>query len=225
MSAEAHYEKGRDASSGPSAPSPGEPATAPERSREATRRRLVAAGTELFALRGLHATTSVQIARRAGVAAGTFYLHFKDKHALFREIVFAAFAGLRERLAAASARAGSEPLDVVRARIEELLDFAEENRSLVRVLFGRAHAAAALSEDVFDDVVPGIEAGLRRRIAAGQAPPLDPAVSAQALAAMWARVCTWWVEDPSRAPRAAVVETLVRLHPFANVAGPGSTGA
>jgi AcrR family transcriptional regulator len=191
--------------------------TAPERSREATRQRLVEAGTELFASQGLHATTTVQVARRASVAAGTFYLHFKDKHVLFREISFAAFASLRERLSGAAARAGDDPLAIVRARIEELLDFAEENRSLVHLLFGREHAAGELSEDIFDDIVPGIEAGLRKRIAAGQAAPLDPAVAAQALAAMWSRVITWWVEDPSRASREAVVETLVHLHPFANV--------
>jgi AcrR family transcriptional regulator len=193
-----------------------EAATAPERSRDATRQRLIEAGTDLFALQGLHATTTVQVAQRAGVAAGTFYLHFKDKHVLFREIAFAAFASLRERLVRASAGAGDDPLAVVRARIEELLDFAEENRNLVRVLFGRDHAAAALSEDVFDDMLPGIEAGLRKRIAAGQSAPLDPAVTAQALAAMWTRVCSWWIEDPTRAPREAVVETLVQLHPFAS---------
>jgi hypothetical protein len=47
-------------------------------------------------------------------------------------------------------------------------------------------------------------------------------VTAQALAAMWTRVATWWVEDPTRAPREAVVETLVQLHPFANVALSGA---
>jgi AcrR family transcriptional regulator len=200
-----------------------EAATAPERSRAATRQRLVEAGTELFASQGLHATTTVQVARRAGVAAGTFYLHFKDKHVLFREISYAAFASLRERLAQASARGGDDPLAVVRARVEELLDFAEENRSLIQLLFGREHSAAALSEEIFDDVIPGIEAGLRKRIAAGQAAPLDPVVTAQALTAMWTRVVTWWVEDPTRAPREAVVETLVQLHPFANVALSGTS--
>jgi hypothetical protein len=31
---------------------------------------------------------------------------------------------------------------------------------------------------------------------------------------MWARVVAWWVEDPGRADRARVVDTLVELHPF-----------
>jgi AcrR family transcriptional regulator len=34
---------------------------------------------ELFAERGLSRVTSHDIARRAGVAAGTIYLHFDDK--------------------------------------------------------------------------------------------------------------------------------------------------
>ncbi len=193
-----------------------EPARARQRSRLETRRRLVAAGTELFARQGLHRTTTVQIANRAGVAAGTYYLHFQDKAALFREIVFDAFARLRERLASASARAGDDSLAVVRARAEELLSFAEENRSLVRVIFGRDHEAADLGEDLMDDFIPGIEAGLRRRMAAGQAANLHPGASAQAIAGMWTRVVTWWLEDPGRAPRQAVVETLVHLHPFAS---------
>jgi AcrR family transcriptional regulator len=186
-----------------------------DRGRAETRRRLVSAATELFASQGLRPTTTVQIARRAGVAAGTFYLHFPDKHALFREIAIAAFERLRARLARATADAGGDPVEAVRARAEATLAFAAENRSLVRVLFGRDHEAAALSEELFDDQLPGIERELRRRIAAGQAAPLDPAVAAQAIAAMWARVVAWWVEDPARAPRESVVETLVQLHPFA----------
>ena len=59
---------------------------AADRSREQTRARLITSGKQLFAKRGLHGVTTHDIARRAGVAAGTFYLHFKDKTELFREI-------------------------------------------------------------------------------------------------------------------------------------------
>jgi AcrR family transcriptional regulator len=188
--------------------------TAPARSRAETRRRLLEAGTELFAREGLHGVTTARIARDAGVATGTFYLHFPDKHALFREIAFEALARLRERQARARARAGGAPADQVRASLAELLAFAEENRSLFQVLFGRDHEAARLGEDVLDAVVPGIEERLREHVSAGQASRLlHPAVTAQALAAMTTRVVAWWVQDPSRAPREAVIETLARLHP------------
>lgn len=42
-------------------------------------RRLLAAARKLFAERGYHATTTLDIAREAGVVHGSFYTHFKDK--------------------------------------------------------------------------------------------------------------------------------------------------
>ena len=204
----------RSSQGSPSAPAG---STAPARSRAATRGRLVESGTDLFARQGLEKTTTVHIARAAGVAAGTFYLHFPDKHALFREIALSAIADLLERLGKASAAAGGGALSHVRARAEEILDFGEEHRSLLLILFGPDQKDARVAEQVYADMVPGIEAGLRRRIEAGELPPIEPAVTAQALAAMWQRVVTWWVEDPSRATRRSVVETLVHLHPFAHL--------
>jgi AcrR family transcriptional regulator len=188
--------------------------TAPARSRADTRRRLLEAATELFAREGLHGSTSARIAREAGVATGTFYLHFRDKEELFREIVRAALAELRARVRRAFEGAGSDPRAQVRARTAEIVSFAEDNRTLIRVLFGRRQEAGELAEDVLDALIPGIEESLRSRAARGDlAPELHPAVAAQAIAAMSSRVLAWWVEDPTRASREQVIETLCRMHP------------
>ena len=40
---------------------------------------------------------------------------------------------------------------------------------------------------------------------------LHPEVLAQALVGLLARVVAWWVENPRRASREAVVETLTRI--------------
>ena len=104
---------------------------------------------------------------------------------------------------------------VVRANMETLVAFAGEERDLVRIVFGRGHEAGTLAEEMADALFPGVEARLRERIEEGLADPgLHAAVAAQSLLAMWTRVLAWWVEDPSRAPREAVVETLVRMHPL-----------
>jgi len=191
-----------------------EPVGAAARSRAETRRRLLEAGTELFAREGVHRTTSTQIARAAGVAAGTFYLHFPDKHSLFREIAFAALAELRERTSAAHAAARPDPIDQVRARMQTLVAFAAEQRDLVRIIFERGPEAGEIGAELADALFPAVEARLRDRLAEGRIDPaIHPVVAAQALVATWMRVVAWWVEDPSRAPREAVVETLVRLHP------------
>jgi AcrR family transcriptional regulator len=195
------------------------PTSAPARSRADTRRRLLDAGVSLFAQQGLHGVTSAQIARRAGVATGTFYLHFADKEALFHEIAFAALAALRERQERASA--GLEPGSraYIRRRTEELLDFAAEQRELILMVFGRAESAG-LAEQVREAVVPEIQRWLERRAREGRAPAdLHPAVTAQAHAAVLTRVIAWWAADPSRATREEVVATLLRINPSLLPAG------
>lgn len=187
--------------------------TAPARSRADTRRRLIEAATGLFASDGLHGVTSARIAAEAGVATGTFYLHFKDKEDLFREIVFSALAELRQRTLVA-VEGLADPRSQVRARTAELVAFAEENRNLFLVLFGRGTQSAGMGDEVLDSLTPGIADALRARARAGQlSPELHPAVAAQAIAAMHSRVIAWWVEDPTRATRDEVIETLCRMHP------------
>jgi AcrR family transcriptional regulator len=188
--------------------SPAAPAT---RGREVTRERLVESATSLFATRGLHAITTHDIAAGAGVAAGTFYLHFKDKHALFREIVWSAVASLHARLDRAHA-AAADPADAVRRRSAEVIGFAEENRDLIRILFGRDTGVAAVEHEVLAHLAGEVETTLRARIAAGAVRrDVDPAVAAQAIVGMLARVVAWWAEDPSRAAREAVIHTLAEI--------------
>jgi len=187
--------------------------SAPARSRADTRRRLLEAGTALFAENGLHGVTSAQIARHARVATGTFYLHFADKEALFHEIAFAALAELRARQERASAGVALGSREYLRLRTEELIAFAAERRELIRMVFGRAESAG-LADEVREAVVPEIQRWLERRAKEGVAPAdLHPAVAAQAHAAVLTRVIAWWVEDPTRASREHVVETLLRLNP------------
>jgi AcrR family transcriptional regulator len=51
------------------------------------REAIAAAALEKFTARGYAATRLDDVAARAGVAKGTIYLHFKDKEALFQELV------------------------------------------------------------------------------------------------------------------------------------------
>lgn len=56
--------------------------TPPKRDGAATRQRLLQAALELFTTVGFRATTTPEIAARAGVAEGTIYRHFSGKEAL-----------------------------------------------------------------------------------------------------------------------------------------------
>src|SRR6185312_17017660 len=56
--------------------------------RAAERRAAItAAAMDEFIARGYAATRLDDVARRAGVAKGTIYLHFKDKESLFEELI------------------------------------------------------------------------------------------------------------------------------------------
>src|SRR5262245_57340607 len=71
------------------APAAGEAAPASNRAARAAERRaaIVEAAMEEFIARGFAATRLDDIAKRAGVAKGTIYLHFKDKESMFEELV------------------------------------------------------------------------------------------------------------------------------------------
>jgi AcrR family transcriptional regulator len=182
-----------------------------QRGRMATRARLLTSGRELFAASGLHRVTSHEIAKGAGVAAGTFYLHFSDKKSLFREIVYTAVEQLRSRLDAAQEQA-SQSRAAVRAHAEALVSFAEENADLVRIVFGRNHEDPDLESEILDELAGTGAAMIRTRMESGSAnEALDPQLAAQALTGMFSRVIFWWLEDPSRASREAVINTLVAI--------------
>lgn len=65
-------------------------APTPRRDGEATRQRLLRAALELFTTTGFRATTTPQIAERAGVAEGTIYRHFSSKEQLLNDVYRAA---------------------------------------------------------------------------------------------------------------------------------------
>ncbi|HEB88291.1 MAG TPA: TetR/AcrR family transcriptional regulator, partial [Deltaproteobacteria bacterium] len=100
----------------------------------ATRRRLLEAGLALFAEKGPRDVTSHTIAAKAGYAAGTFYLHFKDKLALFRELAEEAAGELEARLDGV-AQNRTDPAEITRAQAEALVGFAEDRRDLLRIVF------------------------------------------------------------------------------------------
>ena len=61
---------------------------------------IVDAAMEEFIARGFTATRLDDIAKRAGVAKGTIYLHFKDKESMFEELIRTAIVPFVGRLAA-----------------------------------------------------------------------------------------------------------------------------
>src|SRR3989442_11738347 len=71
--------------------------TRAERRKRATEARLLDAALEVFCVRGYDGATTAEMARAADVAAGTFYLHFRDKRAAFERLARHAAHDLLQR--------------------------------------------------------------------------------------------------------------------------------
>lgn len=202
-----------DVSSAMSRP-PNESANRREVRAQATRSRFLEAGRRLFAEHGLAGVTSHAIAEEAGYAAGTFYLHFKDKQALFDELAEEAAQDLERRLVAVMAEK-SEIADIAYAQADALVSFADEQRELLLIAFHRGSESGDVGARILQRLAEGVSSRRREFAASGESDPaFDPDVLAQAIVGMWAQVLLWWAEDPSRARREDVIRTMTRLQLF-----------
>jgi len=132
------------------------------RRRARTRAQLVAAARELFAARGVDATTIAEIAERADTAHGSFYNHFSSKEeilaAVFEETLAEQLKLLQER------RAGvTDPAERVAVAHRLLLAAVRADPEwgwlLVRLPLPHTILAAVLGDDAEADLRDGIATG------------------------------------------------------------------
>jgi AcrR family transcriptional regulator len=137
--------------------------------RAAERREaIIAAGLDEFIARGFAATRLDDVAKRAGVAKGTIYLHFTDKEALFQELVRTALVPLAGRLMALPLAGGS-----ARAILESFAEnFVREvaltrRGDIVRLIIAEGPRFPSLAEFYYREVVERGIAGMRKLIEYG----------------------------------------------------------
>ena len=109
------------------------PQSRAERRRRATEARLVEAALATFVARGYDAATTGEMARAADVAAGTFYLHFRDKRAAYERLASHAAHDLLARWRAAL-RPGMRAADRVVTGLRLAADFWRADRDRARLL-------------------------------------------------------------------------------------------
>jgi AcrR family transcriptional regulator len=80
---------------------------------EARRRTILGAALSVFAARGYEAARLDDVAAAAGVAKGTLYLYFKDKEALFEELVRGAVTPIIDAVSAAALQPDLRPTDIL----------------------------------------------------------------------------------------------------------------
>jgi AcrR family transcriptional regulator len=106
-----------------------------EEHRLLTRRRIIDSALEVFASKGYAATTIEDVVARAGVARGTFYLHFKNKLAIVQAITadeFQPVAALYEDLDRL-VTSGNRNRENMREWMTRAIDWFETHRTMATV--------------------------------------------------------------------------------------------
>jgi AcrR family transcriptional regulator len=137
--------------------------------RAAERRQaIIAAGLDEFIARGFVATRLDDVAKRAGVAKGTIYLHFKDKEALFQELVRTALVPVIGRLMAPPVPGGSARAMLEAFAATFVREVVETRRGdIVRLIMAEGARFPSLAEFYYREVVERGMAGMRKLIEYG----------------------------------------------------------
>lgn len=98
--------------------------------RERTREAIVDAGKACFTRSGFLNTTTGEVAKRAGIAHGTLFFHFKTKEALVLEVMDREFASIALSLHDLLHHSGS-----LKALLEAYLDFLQEREDFFSVIY------------------------------------------------------------------------------------------
>ena len=136
------------------------------------RDRILSAAREVFAERGLENTTMRQIAAAAGYVAGTLYLHFDSKEAIYAALV-------RESLVRLDAAIETARADGARAALLSFYNYYAENADeldLGLYLFsgtGRRGLTPELDQDLNDRLRQIVEKLVAAYRSAANVPPSD----------------------------------------------------
>jgi AcrR family transcriptional regulator len=134
--------------------------------RAAERRQaIIDAALDEFIARGFTATRLDDVAKRAGVAKGTIYLHFKDKESMFEELIRTALVPLIGRLHAPPPTGGSVRDAVesfARTFIQEVA--ATRRGDIVRLIVAEGPRFPSIADFYYREVVSRGLAAMRALI-------------------------------------------------------------
>lgn len=129
---------------------------------------IIEAALDEFIARGFTATRLDDVAKRAGVAKGTIYLHFKDKESMFEELISTALVPMIGRLQAPPPIGGSVR-DAIEGFAENFIrEVASTRRAdIVRLIVAEGPRFPAIADFYYREVVSRGLAGMRALIELG----------------------------------------------------------
>ena len=178
------------------------------RRRARTRGELLAAARQVFAQRGFHDASIVEITQAADVGVGTFYLHFRDKDEVFNTLLDEGFGEIREHVRQEIMRHSDKSLLPV--LIRTLFQQAYSQRDLFHIAltaqFTRTRAFYA-KEQVAEGLLTVLENERYRKLLQGYDIPL----LTRFLSGMIIQGILWWSEQDEPGPDVMAEQALLLL--------------
>jgi AcrR family transcriptional regulator len=147
------------------------PKPASSRAERAAERRgaIIEAAMDEFIARGFAATRLDDVAKRAGVAKGTIYLHFKDKESMFEELIRTAIVPMINRLWGTPPQPGASVRDMVESFAKTFIEEVATTRrgDLVRLIVAEGPRFPEVADFYYREVVSRGLGGMRALIELG----------------------------------------------------------
>jgi AcrR family transcriptional regulator len=171
----------RAATAAMSTASPSPPLPAPKTKRgERTRQKILDAAEREIGRKGFAEASISTITSEAAVGQGTFYLYFRSKEDVLRELVLRMGRRLRRHLTLAIADAPSR-LEAERRGLRAFLEFVRANPDLYRVVAESQFVDPAIFRRYYEEFAASYRTGLLAAEANGEIRPGDAEVRAWAL--------------------------------------------
>ena len=186
------------------------PKTSPKTSRgERTRQRILVAAERQIGTHGFADTSIASITLEAKVAQGTFYVYFRTKEDVLRELVLRMGRRLRRSLTLAAAGL-DDRLEIERRGIHAFFAFVRQNPNLYRVVAESQFIDETAYRKYYTDFAASYRALLEASVARGQISPGDAEVRAWALMGVsdmaGRRYALWETEQPFEAAAEAAFD-------------------
>lgn len=135
----------------------------------ARRAQILAAARQAFARRGYHATSMNDLFEAAGIARGTFYLHFDSKEAAFRAVLEDLLERITASLEPVDTRSLATAYDQLVRNLARAFALVADDPDLADLLFKQALGVSADTRTHLDAFYSGLAELAARSIRAGQA--------------------------------------------------------
>ena len=187
---------------------------------EQTLLKICEAAEVLFAQNGYYATEIHDITKAAGVATGTLYLYFTNKHSLFLHLMDNLGRKLRRAIRVAKQKNKSETvIEQERIAIRVFFSFVKEHYGLFRIIWQAQFVDAEAFKNYYERFSMGYVNEIKKAQETNEVRDFDPALISYALMGIYSFVALKSFVFDEKEPDEATIEQLVDFISFGMLKG------